>query len=330
MKRTIALFFIIIGLQNVAFAQQQAPAVVANNRLQLLYYQIENPVQIAVSDIPPSEIVIETENAEMTNLGNGNYTIKPTEFEMVNLTVYWIDNGVKKMLSKEHFYVAFAPVPGISLGGVNQGIYTAEEIIALNKIEVPPVLPIDYEVLYFGVVAVVGDSLQMATNRADTLSNEQKDLIRQAQAGTKVYFGEFRVQTPENKVHSAPAFGIYKEGKVAALQNMQGQALSHAGQKDLLESRKLIVSMFSNRQSGNYVPLAGFKIRSFDLLVENQDTTIVLKSKSRRLTRNMKKLLETLPAEQPVLLTNIVARSKEGETIELPDYVIGMEQEEQN
>jgi hypothetical protein len=94
---------------------------VSNEKMNVLYIGVVNPVSVGVEGTPCSEIEIKTNCGEHTPSGNCKYDFLPTMPGDCTIEVYVNKNGHTKKLGENKYRVKFIPDPVAKVGGKSAG-----------------------------------------------------------------------------------------------------------------------------------------------------------------------------------------------------------------
>ena len=121
MKNIFSILFFVLCF--VSAAGQRFS--IATDRMNILYADVENPITIAVENIPNKSIVVKTNNGKISR-SNGSYMFFTTLIGTADIILYKKSNGKLKEIGRSSFRVKLIPNPtakvGPSAGGRIQGI----------------------------------------------------------------------------------------------------------------------------------------------------------------------------------------------------------------
>jgi hypothetical protein len=106
---------ILIATSYIALGQSISIASYKNN---VLYYGIENPLDVVVENIKCNYFFITTDNGIITG-ENCNYTLKPEKYGLTNIFVKKITKKDTLLIGKKVFRVKKIPLPIAYIGGKN-------------------------------------------------------------------------------------------------------------------------------------------------------------------------------------------------------------------
>lgn len=175
----------------------------------VLYAEFENPVDILAVGITPENIDYSIEGG-YGYLKNGMLYICPDSPEgEVVLGMSCIRNGERRNLGTKTFRTRPlpAPVPYIKLSG--DKLYSGNVPIEKSEISSPVALvariaepiSIEYTVTGFETVLIKSGNRNVMSARSDGphFSREQKDILRSAENGDKIYFTGITVKSPQGR-----------------------------------------------------------------------------------------------------------------------------------
>lgn len=122
MKQQVILIACVFFCFSISHAQQCS---VANDRQNIVYLGIENPITIAVENIPNSSVVVKTDNGRITG-ENGHFLFLPARQQPATIFIYIKENGKLKEIGKQPFRVHYIPDPFFKIGSGKDSILKAE------------------------------------------------------------------------------------------------------------------------------------------------------------------------------------------------------------
>lgn len=182
---------------------------IAADKMNVLYADIDNPLTIAVENIPSNSIIVRTDNGTISG-SQGSYVFRSSQIGKADITLYKKVNGKLKQIGKSSFRVKLLPDPiakvGPSSGGkIQKIILKSQQYIRADYagIDIDINIPIDS----FTVTIIRGDTctskeLKNYTNKfsqelIDALAEiKQSDIVIFKDIYSKRYNGESRVLDP--------------------------------------------------------------------------------------------------------------------------------------
>lgn len=142
--KKVLLFLCLVSFSGKAFSQQ---SVVTNPKLNILYYGVENPLEVFVNGYKSKDIKLSSDEGEIKTSGNqGNYEISPKKFGIVTIKITSKKNP-GKVLGISKWRVKNIPTPLATIAGKHSGeIQKAELLVQLGIVAYLP--NFDYEVRF--------------------------------------------------------------------------------------------------------------------------------------------------------------------------------------
>lgn len=171
---------------------------IAIDKMNILYQGIENPLTIAVAGSMPHELIVESQDMEIKNLGDGKFTVIPSSTGKNEITVSG-QNFKRKTLE---FLVKNVPDPIAVLNHKQKaynGTFSPEEFKKSKGVNLDFNFcfnhEIDFEVINYSVVRVPeqNDPVEAIVRQADFSQNAQR-LIDLATTGDTYYFDNIKVK----------------------------------------------------------------------------------------------------------------------------------------
>jgi gliding motility-associated protein GldM len=181
----------------------QAQVVISPTKMNVFYSGLENPVEVSVPGVPPNKLSVSMSGGSIYKKG-GAYVAKPTgrSRECV-ISVSAEINGEKKRMPSKTFRVKPVPDPIGSFAGTNGGnvrqsmLSTARYVIA----ELPDFLfDLKFRVVSFNMYTIVNGFTVEYPQTGNQVSNQQRDLLRNAKPGQRIVIEEIKVQKPDGTV----------------------------------------------------------------------------------------------------------------------------------
>ena len=204
MKTFILLAVIaIFGFNSMAQNETKPYFAIANDRLNIFYAGIENPVTIAAS-VAPEKLRISWGGATATYSGNGRYNVSIPDSLVgkgVTITVsVETKRGKIQNLGSRFFRVKPLPEPEIFIGAnINGGVHSKAALLANPFIIASTMGDFHYHLLWrvvsynvtFIINGIVEPPIIVENNR---FGEQIVNKITDAPAGTVIEFSDFKIQ----------------------------------------------------------------------------------------------------------------------------------------
>jgi len=194
-------------------------AVASPTNMNVLYQNIENPIQVSVAGYLPSQISISCNNGSysVVNKREGKYTIKPTRLTnepkpIISLSV--TVNGKKIPMGSVKFKVFEVPNPVLMIGGKKGGLIPRSELMSGQQVIARMEnFPFDREALSFQVVEYTvlatfkGDPRSPLKVSGARFNDKVKEYIRTTSAGGVIIFRDVKVKMRNNNKAKVKTIG---------------------------------------------------------------------------------------------------------------------------
>jgi hypothetical protein len=209
MKKILFLSFTFLLLQTIVSAQKFA---IAADKENVLYIGVDNPISIAVENVPARSIIIKMENGKISEQF-GRYVARVTKVGPTNIILYKKVNGKLKEIGRSPFRVKRIPDPVFKIASGKTYIPKAE---IENQQYVRAEICCDYEVNYhvdsFTVVIARKDTgTYEIKNTSNKLSDEIINAFHSLKENDILIFKNIFIQAPEEGSRQiAPSIVIIK------------------------------------------------------------------------------------------------------------------------
>jgi len=202
MKTKTRMAFIAVAvLWSLALCSQtENPAVVAADKLNLLYVGIDNPVSVAVPGVTSDKIKVSVSNGSIRG-NNGNYIVKVKEGDetMIDVTAEVKPGEVKKVGSVK-FRIANLPDPVVCIdkNKIWEVNFTKEELVKIGEINVSNNGPFDLQYKISGYTFVTDVKGELITIKAEgnKFSKEILDFINRSAPNSRVWIEQVVITGP--------------------------------------------------------------------------------------------------------------------------------------
>lgn len=190
----MALICLVIG--NVAYSQTDRPTVsVAVDKMNVLYIGVDNPLTIAVAGISSEEVIVESKDLQLVDLGNGHYNAiaKTPGQALVTVTTGGISEQVR-------FRVKRIPDPVAKVGNSSGGslsVGALQNAKSLDAIMYGFDFDAQCKIQSFNLVFVPkkGDPTEVM-NRGGLFNGRVLDIMGRIKSGDVLYFEEVKSKCP--------------------------------------------------------------------------------------------------------------------------------------
>ncbi len=187
-----------------------APSIsVSPTKMNVFYIGVPNPVDITASGVPADKVVVTLSGAggNITPKGEGKYEVMVKQTGKVTINVSAkMENGTKNLGSKE-FRVKVVPDPIATVGtnpvNMKGGLITINEMSAQTGVKALLEnfdFDLNFQVTGFTVSATIKGFEQEAKANSASFTAEQKQLIRTAGTGKKIYVEDIQARGPDGSI----------------------------------------------------------------------------------------------------------------------------------
>jgi gliding motility-associated protein GldM len=197
MKPNYLLLLLVLLSVCVSAQENGKDAVVAIPNMNILYFGIDNPVQIAVPGINSEKVSATVTNGSINKTSDG-WVIRPSAASgTVNLSV--LVNNQK--VSEKIFRVKPIPAPHAVLAGKGVGLMSKNGIIEAGEIDTEMkdfLWDIKFEIVsYTFLYTENGNDIEISAT-GNKLTDEMKSIISNLQRGKNIVFKDIRAISPDN------------------------------------------------------------------------------------------------------------------------------------
>jgi|AntAceMinimDraft_17_1070374.scaffolds.fasta_scaffold36315_2 hypothetical protein len=206
--------FYIILLTAILFCcspknQTEPKLSVAADKMNVLYIGVDNPLTLAISDIPNENIrVTISQGSIKKNESKGKYIARVNNPGIASIEVFSKKNkGKTKKLGTTNFRVKKIPNPYATIFNRNGGEIKKE--VLLKQKEIKAVLPTVFDlgkfiVTEYSFVTYIGADLIETKVRGNRLSDKIKLMIKHTKRDNEVYFEKIKAKGPDDVVIKLP------------------------------------------------------------------------------------------------------------------------------
>ena len=224
MKKHLVIFIIITsGL--IAMAQTTEKKAVFNvskqnkiiavspTKMNVLYIGVDNPVQIAICDVPAKYITATIDNGTIENMGDGKFNVKVNEGTSETIiNVFESYNGKTTKIGENIFRVKRVPDPVAFVGGIKSGPLN-KNILAASHMIVAKMENFDFE-LTFNVTSFTvtipdrgGDVIPVYV-AGNMITPDIINRISKASPGTRIYFEDIKAVGTDGAIRTLSPVNI--------------------------------------------------------------------------------------------------------------------------
>jgi len=180
---------------------------VAPTKMAVLYLGIDNPVDIAISDMSINYITATVDSGEIENKGEGKFIVRiHKNVKVTKINVYETYNGIMTKIGERSFKVKRVPDPIPSIASLTSGVVSKSDLIAAAGL-IPVMKDFDFDGAYFVITSYTmtmnakGDLIEKNVV-GNKLTAEMIKLIQNSPKGSKIYFENIKAVGPDGKTRT--------------------------------------------------------------------------------------------------------------------------------
>jgi phosphosulfolactate phosphohydrolase-like enzyme len=175
-------------------------AVVALPNLNVLYFGIPNPVQIAVPGVASDKVTATITNGSISKTSNG-WEVKPSTANGTVIINVLVNN---QKVSEKTFRVKSIPAPVAVLAGKGNGVISKND--ALNAGEIVTEMKnflwdLKYEIKSYSFLYSVNGNDKLISTTGNKLTEEMKSIISNLRAGENIIFKDIKALSPDSRIY---------------------------------------------------------------------------------------------------------------------------------
>jgi len=192
---------------NGEYVVTQPNAVISPTKMNVFYEGVENPVEISVPGVNSADLKVSMSNVVSNKRGN-EYLVKPKSgtvgLKSVITVSAEIDGKVQKIGSSE-FRIKRVPNPVPVVGGkeggeISKNLLMAQTVVFAQMKDFD--FELEYKVTRFTVSVLKNGFIQDAISKSNKFTDEQKELIKTLNRGSKVSIEDIRAEGPDGRTRN--------------------------------------------------------------------------------------------------------------------------------
>jgi gliding motility-associated protein GldM len=198
-EKSFYLILFLLNLPLFAIAQEVGKdVVVAATDMNVLYFGITNPIEIAVTGVTSDKVTATITNGAIKRVSNG-WAVIPDKIGISTITVL-VDN---KKVSEKEFRVKSIPTPVATFAGKNNGALLKDVALETEVIEaeIPDFLPdLKFKIVSFTFLVTKDDTDYEEKSNGNKLTDNMKSLMSGLVSGNSFFFKDIKAQSPDGKI----------------------------------------------------------------------------------------------------------------------------------
>jgi gliding motility-associated protein GldM len=193
-------------------SKQNKIIAVSPTKMNVLYIGVDNPIQIAICDVPAKYITATIDNGTIENLGDGKFNVKVNQGSTETIiNVYESCNGKVTKIGDEIFRVKRVPDPVAYVGGVKSGPLN-KNLLAASCMLVAKMENFDFDLTfnvtsYTFLINVGGDIIPISV-AGNMFPLDVLNEISKASPGTRIFFEDIKAIGPDGTIRTLSPVNI--------------------------------------------------------------------------------------------------------------------------
>jgi gliding motility-associated protein GldM len=186
--------------------KQNKVIAVSPTKMAVLYIGIDNPVEIAIADMPIKYVTATVDSGEIESQGDGQFIVRINKsISVAKINLFENYNGTTTKIGEKIFRVKRVPDPIATIGGNKSGIISKSILSGAGGL-IPVMENFDFE-LFFTITSftmsmnVKGDLIEKIAT-GNKLTAEMIKLINSGTKGTKIYFENIKAVGPDGNTRT--------------------------------------------------------------------------------------------------------------------------------
>ncbi|MBN1115658.1 MAG: hypothetical protein JXA77_00515 [Bacteroidales bacterium] len=189
---------------------EEGSVVVSPTKMNVFYLGVDNPVDVSVAGVSPSDLSVTASNGTIVKRGN-SYIMRPRRPGNSIISVSATVDGKKKQVGQSDFRVKKVPDPiakvnGLPSGGINKNVLLAQVGVAADLENFD--FDLTFTVTKFTVSTTIGGFLKEESTNSYKFSQAQKNLIQNLNKGQRLYIQDIEAVGPDGTPRPLPAISL--------------------------------------------------------------------------------------------------------------------------
>lgn len=187
-------------------AKQNKVIAVSPVKMAVFYIGLDNPVEIAICDVPAKYITATIDSGEIKNMGEGKFIVKVNSgVSVTKINVFETYNGKTTKIGERLFRVKRVPDPVAYIGGVKSGLIN-KNVIASSQMLVAKLDNFDFDLTFkitsfTFLINIKGDIVPIYCS-GNMLSAAILAIISKAAPGARIYFEDIKAMGPDGTIRA--------------------------------------------------------------------------------------------------------------------------------
>jgi gliding motility-associated protein GldM len=203
------------NVKNAVFNVSKANKTIAVSptKMAVFYIGIDNPIDIAICDMPAKYITATVDSGEVENKGDGQFVVRINKvITATKVNIFESYNGKTTKIGERAFRVKKVPDPYPTIGGIQSGIISKGVLMASGFLAAKTDnfdFDITFKIISFTFyVNVKGDLIEESCTSGNMLTASMLSKISRATSGTKIYFEDIKAVGPDGIIRTLSPINI--------------------------------------------------------------------------------------------------------------------------
>jgi hypothetical protein len=185
--------------------------IVSPSKMNVFYMGIENPVEISIPGLAADQITATINNGTLRRISASSYIVIPNRLGQATVSVTANIDGTARNMGSTIFRVRAVPDPVATVAG-REGGTIARGILAAQTGVLAEMKDFDFDLTFtvrsFTVSSVRGGFVTDQRSTSNRMTEAQKDIIRTAGSGARVYFDDIIAVSPTGEERRLNTIGF--------------------------------------------------------------------------------------------------------------------------
>ncbi len=181
--------------------------IVSPTAMNVFYTGIDNPVEISVPGLGAGQINATINNGRLRRVRGSEYIVVPARTGTASVSVTANIDGVTRNMGSRNFRVRSVPDPVATVAGRERGTIARGVLLAQTGV-LAEMRDFDFDLSFtvtrFTVSTTIGGFLREETSNNNRITDAQRELIRTAGRGSRVFFDNIRAVGPAGEERPLP------------------------------------------------------------------------------------------------------------------------------
>ena len=193
-------------------SKQNKIIAVSPTKMNVLYIGVENPVQIAICDVPAKYITATIDNGTIESIGDGKFNVKVSQgYAETRINVFESCNGKTTKIGDEKFRIKRVPDPVAYIAGVKSGPVN-KNLLAASCMVVAKLENFDFDLTFtvtsFTFLINTNGDIMPVTVEGNIIPPSVLRRIINATPGTRIYFEDIKTIGPDGTTRTLSPVNI--------------------------------------------------------------------------------------------------------------------------